>query len=84
MVDPEGSVTPFARGPGGYHEDPGAEAYLAMSRAGKSRQAGMADPATPFHRLFANASVENRDRRRSAGRGNKPTAAGPLPSPVAP
>ena len=29
LVDAAGSATPFARGPGGYHEDAGAEAYLA-------------------------------------------------------
>jgi hypothetical protein len=34
LVDPSGTVTPFARGPGGYHEDPGFETYLAMSRGG--------------------------------------------------
>jgi hypothetical protein len=34
LVDPAGTVTPFARGPGGYQEDPGAEAYLAMSPGG--------------------------------------------------
>jgi hypothetical protein len=34
LVDPAGTATPFARGPGGYHEDPGAEAYLALSRGG--------------------------------------------------
>jgi hypothetical protein len=34
LVDPGGTATPFARGPGGYHEDPGAEAYLALSRGG--------------------------------------------------
>lgn len=34
LVDPQGTVTDFARGPGGYHEDPGAEAYLAMSTGG--------------------------------------------------
>ena len=26
-----GDLEPFARGPGGYHDDPGAEAYLAVS-----------------------------------------------------
>ncbi len=31
LVDVAGNVTPFARGVGGYHEDPGAEAYLAVS-----------------------------------------------------
>src|SRR5258707_4488494 len=34
LVDPGGTAIPFARGPGGYHEDPGAEAYLALSRGG--------------------------------------------------
>ena len=34
LVDPAGTVTPFARGPGGYHEDPGVEAYLAVSQGG--------------------------------------------------
>ena len=40
LVDPAGTVTPFARGPGGYHEDPGAEAYLAMSPGGHVAAAG--------------------------------------------
>ena len=40
LVDPEGTVTPFARGPGGYHEDAGAEAYLAMSTGGNVSAAG--------------------------------------------
>ena len=40
LVDPAGAVTPFARGPGGYHEDPGAEAYLAMSAGGHVITAG--------------------------------------------
>src|SRR5713226_7602409 len=31
LADPAGNVTPFARGAGGYHEDPGAEAYLAVA-----------------------------------------------------
>ena len=34
LVDVAGNQTPFARGPGGYHEDPGAEAYLAVSPGG--------------------------------------------------
>ncbi|HEV3103508.1 MAG TPA: hypothetical protein VG426_14360 [Candidatus Dormibacteraeota bacterium] len=31
LADPAGNVVPFAQGPGGYHEDPGGEAYLAVS-----------------------------------------------------
>src|SRR5258708_36824260 len=31
LVDPAGAVTPFAQGPGGYADDRGAEAYLAVS-----------------------------------------------------
>jgi hypothetical protein len=34
LVNPDGTKTDFARGPGGYHEDPGTEAYLAMSTGG--------------------------------------------------
>jgi hypothetical protein len=34
LMDPAGTLTPFARGPGGYHEDKGAEAYLANAPAG--------------------------------------------------
>ena len=30
-LDATGNVQPFARGPGGYHEDAGQEAYLALS-----------------------------------------------------
>ncbi|HEX9098140.1 MAG TPA: hypothetical protein VF956_01480 [Candidatus Dormibacteraeota bacterium] len=31
LADPAGNVTPFARGPGGYREDAGAEAYMTVS-----------------------------------------------------
>jgi hypothetical protein len=31
LVDPQGAVTPYAQGPGGYADDKGAEAYLALS-----------------------------------------------------
>ena len=31
LADAAGNVTPFARGPGGYHEDPGAEAYFVVA-----------------------------------------------------
>jgi hypothetical protein len=31
LVDPLGAVTPYAQGPGGYADDRGAEAYLAVS-----------------------------------------------------
>ncbi|HWM77784.1 MAG TPA: hypothetical protein VNS56_09385, partial [Methylomirabilota bacterium] len=34
LVHPEGEVAPFARGSGGYHDDPGAEAYIAVSPGG--------------------------------------------------
>src|SRR6266851_8783792 len=34
LVHPEGEVAPFARGSGGYHDDPGAEAYIAISPGG--------------------------------------------------
>jgi hypothetical protein len=30
-LSPDGTLTPFARGPGGYKDDAGAEAYLAVS-----------------------------------------------------
>jgi hypothetical protein len=40
LVDVNGNQTPFARGPGGYHEDPGAEAYIAVSRGGAVEAAG--------------------------------------------
>ena len=40
LVDPAGAVTPFARGPNGYHEDAGAEAYLAVSPGGRVSAAG--------------------------------------------
>lgn len=35
LMNPAGTITPFARGPGGYREDKGAEAYLANSPDGK-------------------------------------------------
>jgi hypothetical protein len=35
LMNPAGAITPFARGPGGYREDKGAEAYLANSPGGK-------------------------------------------------
>src|SRR4029077_2908214 len=34
LVHPEGEVAAFARGTGGYHDDPGTEAYLAVSTGG--------------------------------------------------
>jgi hypothetical protein len=34
LLDPAEGLTPFARGPGGYREDPGTEAYIAVSRGG--------------------------------------------------
>ncbi len=40
LVDPAGAATPFARGPGGYREDPGAEAYLAASPGGSVSATG--------------------------------------------
>jgi hypothetical protein len=40
LMDPAGKVAPFARGPGGYHEDRGAEAYLANSTGGTVSAAG--------------------------------------------
>ena len=40
LVDPGGKQTPFARGPGGYREDPGTEAYVAVSRGGAVTDAG--------------------------------------------
>lgn len=30
LLDPQGAVTPFAQGPGGYADDPGGEAYLTI------------------------------------------------------
>jgi hypothetical protein len=40
LMDPAGNIAPFARGPGGYHEDKGAEAYLASSTGGTVSAAG--------------------------------------------
>jgi hypothetical protein len=40
LVDPAGQITPFARGPGGYRDDPGAEAYLARSPGAAVSAAG--------------------------------------------
>ncbi len=34
LVHPEGEMATFARGSGGYHDDPGAEAYIAVSPGG--------------------------------------------------
>jgi len=34
LIDPAGTVTPFAQGLGGYREDAGPESYLAMSPGG--------------------------------------------------
>ena len=34
LLHPSGSLEPFARGPGGYHEDPHTEAYIAVSKGG--------------------------------------------------
>jgi hypothetical protein len=40
LLDADGKLTPFARGPGGYRDDPGAEAYVAVSRGGHVSSAG--------------------------------------------
>ena len=40
LADPAGTSSPFARGVGGYHEDPGAEAYLAVSPGARVSAAG--------------------------------------------
>ncbi len=40
LTDAAGNVTPFARGPGGYHEDPGAEAYFAVAPGAPKTAAG--------------------------------------------
>jgi len=40
LLDPTGTLNPFARGPGGYHDDPGSEAYLSMSPGGAVSSAG--------------------------------------------
>ena len=40
LADPAGTLSPFARGAGGYHEDPGAEAYLAVSPGAHVSAAG--------------------------------------------
>ena len=34
LVDGAGDAQPFARGPGGYHEDAGKQAYIALSLGG--------------------------------------------------
>jgi hypothetical protein len=34
LLDGEGNQSPFSRGPGGYHEDAGGEAYIAVSKGG--------------------------------------------------
>ena len=34
LVHPEGEMAAFARGAGGYHDDPGGEAYIAVSPGG--------------------------------------------------
>lgn len=40
LMQRDGTIVPFARGPGGYHEDKGAEAYLASSTGGTVSAAG--------------------------------------------
>lgn len=40
LVGTDGTETAFARGPGGYHEDPGAEAYAVTSPGGPATTAG--------------------------------------------
>jgi hypothetical protein len=40
LLQRDGTIAPFARGPGGYHEDKGAEAYLANSTGGTVTAAG--------------------------------------------
>lgn len=38
-LTPDGKLQPFARGPGGYRDDPGTEAYIAVSRGLHAGQA---------------------------------------------
>lgn len=40
LLGPDGTETAFARGPGGYHEDPDTEAYVATSPGGQVAAAG--------------------------------------------
>jgi hypothetical protein len=40
LLDPAGTLQPFARGPGGYREDPHTEAYIAVSSGGHVEAAG--------------------------------------------
>jgi len=40
LVDPNGTVTPFAAGPGGYHEVRSGEPYVAVSHGGTVNAAG--------------------------------------------
>lgn len=63
LADPAGNVPPFARGPGGYHEDPGAEAYLAVSPGSHSRATGcdFVRDETFLLRLHAPLGIERVD-----------------------
>src|SRR6266852_1548264 len=40
LADPAGNMTPFASGAGGYHQDAGAEAYLAVAPGAPTSAAG--------------------------------------------
>ena len=40
LLDPTSGLTPFATGPGGYHEDPRTESYIAVSQAATVEGAG--------------------------------------------
>ena len=62
-ADPAGTLSPFARGVGGYHEDPGAEAYLAVSPGARVSAAGC-----DFNRddTSESANVEVQEARTAA------------------
>jgi hypothetical protein len=52
-LSPDGTLTPFARGPGGYRDDSGAEAYVAVSTGLQGGPCAFAPDDTFILRLHA-------------------------------
>jgi hypothetical protein len=57
LMSPEGDLTPFARGAGGYHDDRGSEAYLAVAAAAHVASAGCSFTADETYVLRLHAPV---------------------------
>jgi hypothetical protein len=77
LLDPAEGLTPYARGPGGYREDPGTEAYIAVSRGGHvgAAECDFAPDETYILRMHAPLGV-NRVNAAGTSQAPSPTRAG--------